>query len=97
MTKTRFERRRRPFHLAIRDWPGAVRIVLAVLCFLVGLAGIILPILPGWPLLFVGLAILTTVLPKLERFWRARMRRHPKLRAALRKVQTKKPGRNSAP
>ena len=92
MTKTKPERRRRPFHLAIRDWPGAVRIALAVICLLVGLAGIILPILPGWPFLFVGLAILTTVFPKLERFWRARMRRHPKLRAALRKVQTRKPG-----
>ena len=58
MKKTKPERRRRPFHLAIRDWPGAVRIGLAVLCLLVGLAGIILPILPGWPFLFVGLAIL---------------------------------------
>jgi uncharacterized membrane protein YbaN (DUF454 family) len=90
-------RRRRPFHLAIRRWPGGLRIAIAVTCLLVGLVGIVMPILPGWPFLFVGLAILTTVFPGLERFWRARMRRHPKLRAALRKVQTKKPGGKAAP
>ena len=84
-------RRRRPFHLAIRDWPSAVRIAIAAVCMLVGLAGVVLPILPGWPFLFVGLAILTTVFPGLQRFWRARMRRHPRLLKALRKVQTKKP------
>ena len=97
MTKVAPERRRRPFHLAIRDWPRAVRIALAVLCLLVGLAGILLPILPGWPFLFVGLAILTTIFPRLERFWRARIRRHPRLRAVLRKVQTSKPGGKTAP
>ncbi len=90
-------RRRRPVHLAIRDWPGAIRVALAILCLLVGIAGIVLPILPGWPFLFVGLAILTTVFPALDRYWRARMRRHPRLRQALKKVQTKKPERKSAP
>ncbi len=89
MTEPR--RRRRAIHHAIRDWPGAVRIALAAVCLLVGVAGIVLPILPGWPFLFVGLAILTTVFPGLERFWKARLRRHPKLRKALKKVQTKKP------
>ncbi|HET9795505.1 MAG TPA: hypothetical protein VFS34_13715 [Thermoanaerobaculia bacterium] len=88
---TEHRRRRRPLHLAIRDWPGAVRIALAIVCLLVGLAGVVLPILPGWPFLFVGLAILTTIFPGLRRFWRARMRQHPKLRRALKKVQTKKP------
>lgn len=88
---TRPRRRRRAIHHAVRDWPEAIRIALAVLCLLVGLAGVVLPILPGWPFLFVGLAILTTVFPRLERFWRARLRRHPKLRKMLRKVQTKKP------
>ncbi|HKB69847.1 MAG TPA: hypothetical protein VKH46_03325 [Thermoanaerobaculia bacterium] len=90
MTEPR-RRRRRPLHQAIRDWPGAVRITLAVLCLLVGLAGVVIPILPGWPFLFVGLAILTTVFPGLQRFWRARMRKHPRLRKVLKKVQTKKP------
>jgi uncharacterized membrane protein YbaN (DUF454 family) len=84
-------RRRRPFHLAIRRWPPALRIAIAIVCVLVGLVGFVMPILPGWPFFFIGMAILTTVFPGLERFWRARMRRHPKLRAALRKVQTKKP------
>jgi len=84
-------RRRRPLHLAIRRWPGAVRVAIAIVCLLVGLVGFVMPILPGWPFFFIGLAILTTVFPGLERFWRARLRRHPKLRAALRKVQTKKP------
>jgi len=95
MTKTKPERRRRPIHLAIRRWPGAVRIGIAVLCLLVGLAGVVMPILPGWPFLFVGLAILTTVFPGLERFWRARMRRHSRLRRMLRKIQTKKPEANT--
>jgi uncharacterized membrane protein YbaN (DUF454 family) len=62
-----------------------------VLCLLVGLAGVVIPILPGWPFLFVGLAILTTVFPGLERFWRSRIRKHPNLRKVLKKVQTKKP------
>ena len=90
MTEKR-PRRRRALHLAIRDWPSAIRIALAVLCLLVGLAGVVLPILPGWPFVFVGLAILTTVFPGLQRFWRARMRKHPRLRKILKKVQTKKP------
>jgi uncharacterized membrane protein YbaN (DUF454 family) len=97
VTKIEPERRRRPFHLAIRDWPSAVRIALAVVCLLVGLVGIVMPILPGWPFLFVGLAIFTTVFPGLQRFWWTRMRRHPKLRAALRKIQTRKSGDKSAP
>lgn len=84
-------RRRRPIHHAIRNWPRALRLALAGLCLLVGLAGIALPILPGWPFLFIGLAILTTIFPGLARFWRTRLRRHAGLRRVLRKIQTKKP------
>jgi uncharacterized membrane protein YbaN (DUF454 family) len=73
----------------VRDWPAAIRIALAILCLLVGLTGVILPILPGWPFLFVGLAILATVFPGIERFWRARLRRCPTLRKAIRKVRPK--------
>jgi len=76
------------FH-AVRDWPAAIRIALAILCVLVGVAGVILPIVPGWPFLFVGLAILATVFPGMRRFWRARMRKHPALRKAVRKVRGK--------
>ena len=78
---------------AVRDWPPALRIALAILCLLVGLAGVIVPILPGWPFLFVGLAILTTVWPGLARFWRAQLRKHPKLRKVLKKVRGNPPGK----
>ena len=88
-------RRRRPIHHAIRHWPGPVRFGVAVLCLLVGLVGVVMPILPGWPFLFIGLAILTTVFPGLQKVWTRQMRRHPKLRRVLRKVQTKKPAAKS--
>ena len=90
-------KRPRPLHLAIRDWPAAVRIALAIVCLLVGLTGVLMPILPGWPFLFVGLAILTTVFPGLQRFWRARMRKHPNLRKALKKIQRKMPEKSPEP
>ena len=68
-----------------------MRIAIAALCLLVGLVGVVMPILPGWPFLFIGLAILTTVFPGLQKLWIRQMRRHPKLRRVLRKIQTKKP------
>ena len=61
------------------------------LCFLAaGLAGVLLPILPGWPLLFVGGRILGRRDPLLRRMLltgrrgvrRLRQARHPLLRRA---------------
>jgi uncharacterized membrane protein YbaN (DUF454 family) len=88
-------KRRRLLH-RIRDWPAAIRIALAVVCLLVGLVGIVMPILPGWPFLFVGLAILATVFPGIARFWRRRMRKHPHLRKAIKTVRRKSPVKKPA-
>jgi uncharacterized membrane protein YbaN (DUF454 family) len=86
MTESR-RPRRRPLHLAIRHWPRGARIAAAVVFLLVGLSGIVLPGLPGWPFLFLALAILTTVSPTINRVWRRFLRRHPKVRSALKKFR----------
>jgi uncharacterized membrane protein YbaN (DUF454 family) len=78
---------RRPLHLLIRHWPRSVRVTAAVGFLLVGLSGIVLPGLPGWPFLFVSLAILTTVSPALKRGWHRHLRKHPGLRRALKKLR----------
>jgi len=79
--------RRRPFHLAIRHWPRGFRIAAAILFLLIGLAGIVLPALPGWPFLFAALAILTTVSPAVKRAWHRFLRKHPKVRSVLKKFR----------
>lgn len=64
-----------------------MRISIAIFCLAVGVLGIVLPILPGWPFFFVALAILTTLSPRLKRRWHRWMKGSPKLRATLRKAR----------
>jgi len=81
------KRRRRPFHLAIRNWPRPLRISIAIVCLAIGIVGIALPILPGWPFFFVALAILTTLSPRLKRRWHRWIKSSSRLRSALRRVR----------
>ena len=53
--------------------------VLAIACVLVGLAGIVLPVLPGWPFVIVGLVLLAGVNPWVRRGLHRFLNRHPKL------------------
>ena len=50
-------------------WQVVLRQVIGYACLVVGIAGCILPIIPGIPLLFVGLGLLAVDSP-----WAARLR-----------------------
>jgi uncharacterized membrane protein YbaN (DUF454 family) len=63
-------------------------VAIALFCLAVGVLGIVLPILPGWPFILVGLAILTTLSPGLQRAWHRFLRRHPRLRSRLRRKRS---------
>jgi len=62
--------------------------IAGVIVLLVGIAGLVLPVLPGWALIFVGLGILAT-----EYVWAQRLLRiaKEKASAAKDKVLRKKP------
>ena len=62
----------------------AIRIALAVLFFLIGLAGLLLPILPGW--LFLAFAVLLPQHRYTRRVVAAVERRSPRMAKALRWV-----------
>lgn len=59
-----------PMHLRLRAWARrrpatnavwrAIVLLVGLTCFAVGVAGLVLPIIPGWVLIFVGLAILAS-------------------------------------
>ena len=54
--------------------------IVGLIVLLIGLAGLILPILPGWALIFVGLAILAT-----EYVWAQRLLKIAKQKATAAK------------
>jgi uncharacterized protein (TIGR02611 family) len=54
--------------------------IVGLIVLLVGLAGLLLPVLPGWALIFVGLAILAT-----EYVWAQRLLRVAKQKATAAK------------
>jgi uncharacterized protein (TIGR02611 family) len=62
--------------------------IAGVIVLLIGIAGLVLPVLPGWALIFVGLGILAT-----EYVWAQRLLRiaKEKANAAKDKVLRKKP------
>lgn len=62
-----------------------VRLAAVAVLLVAGVAGLILPILPGWIFFGLALAILTTLSPGLGRAWRRYLRSHPRVRAALRR------------
>jgi hypothetical protein len=61
--------------------------VVAGVCVVIGLAGIVLPLLPGWPFLIVGLALLTSVNPWVRGALHRFLDRHPRLDATYLRVR----------
>jgi uncharacterized membrane protein YbaN (DUF454 family) len=53
----------------------------------VGLAGIVLPLLPGWPLIIVGVVLLTGVSPWVRGALHRFLNRHPRLDAGYLKIR----------
>ena len=76
---------RRHWKRSVEAWPHPLRFAAAAALLLLGVAGLVLPVLPGWVFIGLALAVLTTVSPGLERAWRRYLRTHPKLRGALRR------------
>jgi uncharacterized membrane protein YbaN (DUF454 family) len=80
---------RRHWKRSVENWPRLIRLAAVAVLFALGVAGLILPILPGWIFFGLALAVLTTLSPGLSRAWRRYLRSHPKVRHALRR---KRPG-----
>ena len=70
---------------AAKQWPRGVRLVVGLVCLVLGVIGILIPIIPGWPLFFVALPLIVSVSPALQRIWERYLDRHPKVRARLAK------------
>lgn len=59
-----------PMHLRLRAWARrrpatnvvwrAIVLLVGLGCLTIGVAGLVLPVLPGWVLIFIGLAILAS-------------------------------------
>jgi len=71
--------RRRPWPL----WLRAANVALGLLCILVGIAGVLLPVLPGVPFLVIAYLLLVPEFPWLGKPIVAALRRWPKLRRKL--------------
>ena len=69
----------------MEKWPRTLRLALALVCMLLAAIGIVLPVFPGWPFFLVGLVLLTSLSKPLRRAWHRYLRRHPKVRSALRR------------
>jgi uncharacterized membrane protein YbaN (DUF454 family) len=63
---------------------------------LIGLAGLVLPIMPGWLFVIPGLVLLSADVPAIRRRLRYLERRYPWLRQMMDKVRRKRGG-NGAP
>jgi hypothetical protein len=97
------KRRKGRFGNRVRS-PGVLRRVAvyaaASVLIVVGLAGIVLPFLPGWPLIIVGVVLLTGINPWVRHALHRFLNRHPRLDAAylkLRGLFTRKPPPAVAP
>ena len=47
----------------------ALEVILGIACFALGIAGWLLPILPGWPFIIVGLIVLDIPLLHRQKEW----------------------------
>jgi uncharacterized membrane protein YbaN (DUF454 family) len=63
------------------------RLILGVILILIGLPGLILPIIPGTVLILAGILLLSTDLPFFDRLLARLENRHPKLDQAMKKVR----------
>ena len=86
----RFVRARAALHRA----PKGIRVAAALLCILAGIVGILIPIIPGWPLFFIGVPLLLSASPGLDRAWRRFLDRHPRVRRRL--ARFGRPARSSS-
>lgn len=64
-----------------------LRLPLAILAILAGIASLVLPVVPGWLLIVVGLVLLSPELPFVEKLLNSLEYRHPSMRPALRKFR----------
>jgi hypothetical protein len=85
------KRRKGRFGNRVRS-PGVLRrvavYVAASVLIVVGVAGIVLPFLPGWPLIIVGLVLLTGVNPWVRGALHRFLNRHPRLDSGYLKLRT---------
>jgi uncharacterized membrane protein YbaN (DUF454 family) len=61
-----------------RPWVRLVRWVSGIALLLLGITGLILPIMPGWVFILPGIALLGTVTPRVRLFLRAIRNRIPR-------------------
>lgn len=76
---------KRHWKRSVETWPHPLRFAAAAALLLLGVAGLVLPVLPGWIFFGLALAVLTTLSSGLSRAWRRHLRAHPGLRDALRR------------
>ncbi len=81
---------RRHWKRSVEAWPHPLRFLAAGALLLLGVAGMILPVLPGWIFFLLALAVLTTLSPGLSRAWRRHLRAHPKVRDTLRRKRPRR-------
>jgi uncharacterized membrane protein YbaN (DUF454 family) len=81
---------KRHWKRSVETWPRLVRLAAVALLLLAGIAGLIMPVLPGWIFFGLALAVLTTLSPGLSRAWRRYLRTHPRLRGVLRRKRPRR-------
>jgi uncharacterized membrane protein YbaN (DUF454 family) len=74
----------------MHGYPRSVRVAVAAFLLLLGVAGIIFPVLPGVPFLVLGLFLLAGAWPAFGRLVRRWLRRHPRLLAAAKKLRRRR-------
>ncbi len=75
----------------MRKLSAKIRILLGIFSLVIGLAGLVLPILQGWLFIAVGFALLSRDVPFFRRLQERLERRFPKL-AEFRKAAMKRFG-----
>ena len=76
----------------IPSLPFGTRIVVLVLswlCFILGLAGLLLPGLQGFLLLFLGMALMSVASDTVHRWMERALHRHPRLQDRLQRFRDK--------
>jgi len=64
-----------------------VRISLGILCVLLGISGLVLPVLPGWLFLAFGLLLLSIDLPFFDRLVRWIEKKVPQIKEPLERLR----------
>lgn len=78
--------------IRIPSLPFGTRIVVLVLswlCFILGLAGLLLPGLQGFLLLFLGMALMSVASDTVHRWMERALHRHPRLQDRLQRFRDK--------